>query len=179
MNPFLSGGIWRPAAAGFLACVLLIPACGYRLVGTGSALPPHIKTLAVPLFRNTSAEPTLQRQLTETIRRAFITDGRLRLVDDPKKADLLLKGTLNFYDIRAVAFNENDVATQYWVYLGIEMVARDQVKKSAYLRENFRTRWDYRASANVVDSESERQKALDQAYRDVATRLISILIDQF
>lgn len=162
-----------------LVLLLLLAGCGYRLYGTGTALPPHLKTLAVPVFNNTSSEPTIHRQLTDTIRRAFLTDGRIKLVDDPKKANLLLRGTLDFYDIRAVAFDENDVATEYWVYLGIDVEATDQVKNQIYFKEKFRTRWDYRPNSDVVGSEARRQRALEEAYRDVAIRLVSLVVDQF
>lgn len=169
----------RLAALFILACFLMLPACGYRLSGTGSSLPPHLKTIAIPVLQNKSSEPTIHARLTDTIRRAFLTDGRLKLVDDKENAHLLLKGTLNFYDIRAVAFDTADRATEYWVYLGVEVEVKDQVKKKLFQKENLRTRWDYRPSSSVVDSEASRQTALDEAYRDLAIRLVSLIIDQF
>ncbi len=52
--------------------------CGYQMAGRGaSQLPPHLKTIAIPVFENNSSEPTIQRPFTEALRRAFITDGRL------------------------------------------------------------------------------------------------------
>lgn len=168
-----------------LKCLLLVgllalgSGCGYRLSGTGSSLPPHLKTIAIPVLKNRSSEPTIHPRLTNTIRRAFLTDGRLKLEDDPNKANLVLKGVLSFYDIRAVAFDANDRAIEYWVYLGIEVEVWDRVKKKIYQKENLRTRWDYRPTDNVVSAESNRQEALDEAFRDVAIRLVSLIIDQF
>ncbi len=162
-----------------LAGSVFLPACGYRLSGTGSSLPPHLKTIAIPVLQNKSSEPTIHARLTETIRRAFLTDGRLKLVDDPAKANLLLHGILNFYDIRAVTFDTSDRATEYWVYLGVEVEVEDQVKKRIFQKENLRTRWDYRPTSSVVDAEANRQAALDEAYRDLAIRLVSLIIDQF
>ncbi len=162
-----------------LISLLILSGCGYRLAGTGSSLPPHLKTIAIPVLKNKSSEPTIHPRLTNTIRRAFLTDGRLKLVDDPKKADLVLKGILNFYDLRAVTFDANDRAIEYWVYLGIEVDVKDRVKNKTFQRENLRTRWDYRPSANVVNAESNRQEALDEAFRDISIRLVSLIIDQF
>lgn len=169
----------RLTALLILAGFLLLPACGYRLSGTGSSLPPHLKTIAIPVFQNKSSEPTIHARLTDTIRRAFLTDGRLKLVDQQEKANLLLTGTLNFYDIRAVAFDTSDRATEYWVYLGVNIEVQDQVKNKLFQKENLRTRWNYRPTSSVVDSEANRQTALDEAYRDLAIRLVSLIIDQF
>ena len=36
--------------------------CGYQMAGRGtSQLPPHLKTIAIPVFENKSGEPTIQR----------------------------------------------------------------------------------------------------------------------
>ena len=97
-----------------LVLVLLFPSCGYHLVGYGSALPSHIRTVAIPVFKNTSPEPDIHRDATDIIRRIFITDGRLKLVDT-SKADLLIRGTLTDYQLRAVSFSGKDVAEEYIV----------------------------------------------------------------
>ena len=95
-----------------LTGLLLISACGYRLAGTGTvALPKHLKTVAIPVFSNTSTEPNIHQRMTNAIRQSFINDGRLKVVDR-KNADLVMRGILNSYALQAVAFNTNDVAVE-------------------------------------------------------------------
>ena len=102
--------------------LVLLPACGYQLAGTGTAqLPPHLKTIAIPVIDNTSQEPTINRNLTESLRQAFIRDGRLKLVKQSDQADLVLNGKLVRYSIRAVGFDNSDVANEYWVYLDLSI----------------------------------------------------------
>ena len=86
---------------------------------------------------------------------------------------------MSYYDIRAVAFDDNDVATQYWVKIGIKIKAYDQVKKRLYLKDILKTRWDYSVDASVVNSEDARLRALDKAYRDISLRLVSLFLDPF
>ena len=164
--------------------VLLLPlilwGCGYQMAGRGaSQLPPHLRTIAIPVFENNSEEPTIQRPFTETLRKAFITDGRLRLVNNKGSADLVMTGTLTKYWIRAVAFNQFDVATEYWVYLEADILVKDQVKKKTYLKQKLKTRWDYRADISVTASEIARQEALTQTYRVMSQRLVSLVNDKF
>ena len=154
--------------------------CGYQMAGRGAGqLSPHLKTIAIPVFENDSAEPTIQRPLTEALRRAFITDGRLRLVNNQDAADLVMTGTLTKYWIRAVAFDQFDIVTEYWVYIEVNVLVQDQVKNETYLKQNLKTRWDYRADDRVTTSEFSRQEALTQTYRVLSQRLVSLVNDKF
>ena len=157
---------------------LLFSSCGYHLVGYGSALPSHIRTIAIPVFKNTSTEPNIHRDATDAIRQIFIIDGRLRLVDT-SKADLLMRGTLTDYQLRAVSFSGKDVAEEYIVRLGGQIEAYDRVKKKILLAQKFVTQWDYKATSGVTGSESARFAALKEAYDDLGGRLVSVIIEQF
>lgn len=163
-----------------LAWLVLLPACGYQLAGTGTAkLPPHLKTIAIPIFDNVSQEPVINRNLTERVRQSFLRDGRLQLVNDATQADLVLNGTLTNYSIRAVSFNAFDVANEYWVYIDLDVVVKDRVRNETYLKQTLRTRWDYRADVDVVNAEVARQAAFLQAFRLLGNRLVSLVIDKF
>ena len=154
--------------------------CGYQMAGRGaSQLPLHLKTIAIPVFENNSSEPTIQRPFTEALRRAFITDGRLRLVNNKAGADLLVTGTLTKYWIRAVAFDANDVAIEYWVYLETDVLVQDQVENQVYLKQKLKTRWDYQAVNRITTTEASRQEALVQTYRVLSQRLVSLVNDKF
>lgn len=163
-----------------LLLLLTLWGCGYQMAGRGATqLPPNLKTIAIPVFDNKSQEPTIQRPFTKALRRAFITDGRLRLVNNKNGADLVMTGTLTRYSVSAVSFDENDVATEYWVYLDADVNVMDQVNNKTYLDQSFSTRWDFVADDSVVSTEASRQEALNQSYRVLAERLVSLVNDKF
>ena len=163
-----------------LLAPLILWGCGYQMAGRGmSQLPPHLRTIAIPVFENNSEEPTIQRPLTEALRRAFITDGRLRLVNNKGGADLLMTGTITKYWIRAVGFSQFDVAIEYWVYLQVDVLVKDQVKNKTYLKQTLKTRWEYTADDRVTTTEISRQEALIQTYRVLSQRLVSLVNDKF
>tara|TARA_B100000959_G_scaffold220749_1_gene233325 strand:- start:1118 stop:1633 length:516 start_codon:yes stop_codon:yes gene_type:complete len=161
-----------------LIFVLPISSCGYHLAGYGSALPPHLRTIAIPVFKNSSSEPNIHRDATDEIRRAFITDGRLTVVGT-RKADMILRGTLTNYNLRAVSFGGTDAAEEYVVRLGVSIEVYDQVLKKTFFKQDFTTQWNYRATAGVIDSETARFNALKETYGDLADRLVSTVIEQF
>jgi outer membrane lipopolysaccharide assembly protein LptE/RlpB len=161
-----------------LSTFLLITGCGYHLVGTGTTLPSHLKTIAIPVFENKSSQPNIHRDITNAIRQSFINDGRLKVVKT-HEADLVMKGVFSNYHLQAVSFTADDVAREYWVQLGGSIDVLDRVKKKRFLQQGFNTKWDFQSSDDVINSEAARQLALTDAYRVLGNRLVSIVIDQF
>jgi len=150
---------------------LLLNGCGYHLV-------PHLKTLSIPLFTNSSSEPEIHRELTSSIINSFITDGRIKIVRKGN-SDMVMKGSLLYYDLSAVAFSSSDFASDYIVKLGVEVEVIDKVNDKSYMKNKFTTKWDYKATSDIVDTESARLAALEEAYKELGNRLVSLLIDQF
>jgi len=169
----------RRAGVLLFVFAITLSSCGYSLSGAGkSQLPKHIKTISIPVLVNTSGQPEIHRELTDEIRRAFISDGRIKVVGEDK-GDLILKGTLNRYRLRAVAFNANDLVSEYWVEIGVKVEVDDTVKDKKFLSQILNSKWNYRATDNVVGTEQARKDALSQSYGDLAARMISLLVDRF
>lgn len=157
---------------------LLLNGCGYHLIGTGSTLPEHLKTLSIPVFTNSSSQPEIHRELTSAIINAFITDGRVKIVRKGQ-SDMVMKGNLIHYELKTVSFSSNDFADNYIVVLGVDVEVTDKVKNEPYLKQNLRTEWNYTATSDIVGTESARLAALEEAYRVLGNRLVSLLINQF
>ena len=158
---------------------LLLNGCGYHLVGTGSSLPSHLKTLSIPVFSNSSSEPETHRELTSNIIDSFITDGRVKIVRRGN-SDMVMKGNLYYYDLKAVSFSSSDFASDYIVELRVEIEVIDKVNDKSYLKKQIqKIKWDYKATSDIIDTESARLVALEEAYKELGNRLVSLLIDQF
>ena len=152
--------------------------CGYHLVGTGSALPSHIKTIHIPVFENTSSQPEIHRQLTSFVLQSFISDGRLQIVNKDE-ADLVVNATLSYYNLRNVAFSSQDLVSDIIIELEIDLKVTDQVKNKIFMEKELKQQWDYKSTPDLADTETARLEALDQAYIDFGNRLVSLIIDQF
>ena len=90
-----------------------------------------------------------------------------------------MRGTLTDYQLRAVAFNSEDSAEEYVVRLGIQVESYDRIIKKIIFNHKFITKWNYRSTSSVVDSDSAKYTALKEAYADLADRLVSITIERF
>ena len=162
----------------FSISCFLFSGCGYHLVGTGSSLPSHLKTISIPVFKNTSSQPEIHRELTSAVLEAFISDGRLK-VAKKSNADLIMDATLVFYQKRNVSFGSQDLVSNIIVEVEIDLTITDQIKNKIFMKEKFKTQWDYKSTSDIAATERARLKALDLGFQDLGRRLVSLLIDQF
>lgn len=81
----------RTVPAWTCCLLLLLTGCGYVFQGGGSALPPDIKYVQIPLAVNNTAEAGLSSVVTEALRDRFERFGVLFVVDDLSEADAVLE----------------------------------------------------------------------------------------
>ncbi|MBC8285088.1 MAG: hypothetical protein H8E32_14840 [Nitrospinae bacterium] len=160
-----------------IPCFLFL-GCGYHLVGTGNTLPPHLKTISIPVFENSSSQPEIHRELTSAILQSFISDGRLKVVKKGD-ADLAMTGTLSYYNTRSASFNAQDLVSDIIIEIEVEVEVIDRVKDKIFLKKKLKNQWDYKSNSDISATETARLDALDQAYADLGNRLVSLIIDQF
>ena len=55
----------------------------------------------------------------------------------------------------------------------------DKANNKPYLKQTLRAEWNYKATSDIVGTESARLAALEQAYLVLGNRLVSLLINQF
>ena len=65
------------AALVTVAALGLATGCGYSTKGN---LPTHIKSVAVPTFRNKTEQPAVESTITAAVINAFVTSGKLKVV---------------------------------------------------------------------------------------------------
>ncbi len=159
-------------------CLLYLPACGYNLVGRGASLQPHIKTISIPIFQNKSGEPNIEFEITNRIRDGFIEDGRLKMMGDGD-SDLILNGEIIRYSLKPVAFDSRDNATEYWVEIGVMIKLEDRAKDNVILQQELYTKWDYKVSQSVTETDIQRLEAIRQAGKKLAQEIVNIVIEGF
>jgi hypothetical protein len=94
-------------------------------------------------------------------------------------ADLLMTGALTYYDTRTVAFSSEDLASDIIIELGVDVEVTDQIKNKIFLKQKLKTQWDYKSTSDISDTETARLRALEDAYNELGTRLVSLIIDHF
>ncbi len=111
------------AAAGL---ALLAAGCGYT--ASPALLPPHLKSVAIPVFENGTPESQLEQQVTDEVVQRFVRDNHLRIVDE-KSANAVIRGKVVAYKNAIYGFSSNtSTANAYRVTITVQVSFKDMVK---------------------------------------------------
>lgn len=120
--------ITRPRAlllAGSVAFGLLAGSCAYTT--STALLPSHLKTVAIPVFENTTGEYTLPQEITDAVLQRIVQDNRLKVVDE-RSADCVVRGKVTGYRNAVFGFSTQNRAQEYRVTITVSVVFKDQVR---------------------------------------------------
>jgi hypothetical protein len=125
-SPLLTG-VWLS-----LFC-LLCTACAYSLKGT---LPPHLKTIAIPLVENRTAESGIAETLTDLLTERFLTEGLLG-VTALENASSRLDARLLSVTEKVEQFTSEDQVTGMRVTLKVDVTFVDLVESRELWKSSF------------------------------------------
>lgn len=108
------------------AALVLSGGCGYS--ASPALLPQHLKTVAIPVFENGTAEALLERDITDAVIARFVKDNHLRIVDE-KSANAVVRGRVTQYKNAAFGFSSSTTeANEFRVTIGVQITFKDLVK---------------------------------------------------
>jgi hypothetical protein len=102
-----------------------VGSCGYTT--SPALLPTHLKTVAIPVFENTTTEYTLEQDVTNAVIDRFVKDNHLRIVDE-RSANAVIQGKLVGYKNAVFGFSAANRAQEYRVTITCSVVFKDLVK---------------------------------------------------
>ena len=153
---------------------LALPSVLVAGYGTRGNLPDHIKTVAVPIFKNRTLEPGV-----ESVVNAFSSGGRVRVVP-LAEADAILEGEVVGYTLEGLAFDRSAIVRAYRLRLTLNVEFRD-VKRSAMLwrQEGLQETSDFQVEGTVSDTVARGQGAVLQAATEIGRKVVNLAVDRF
>lgn len=161
---------------GLVLTAVLLAGCGY---GTRGSLPDHIKTVAVPVFKNRTLEPGVESAITSGVVNAFSNGGRVRVVSIDQ-ADAILEGEVVGYSLDGLAFDRNANVRAYRLRLVLNVEFRD-VRRGALLwrQEGLEETSDFQVEGQVSDTVARGQGAVLQAAAEIGRKVVTLAVDRF
>ena len=155
-----------------IVCLLLLVACGYQMVGKETHVPPGLNSIAIPTFKNQTFEPGIEVQITQGFLKEFIQDRRVKVVGR-SEADSILEGVVKSFNIYSVSYDRSGLVLEYQTDVVLDLTLKKKTGEILWTQKDLsEARW-YRASSNVLVSESNRTAAIEQLGRFVAERIRS------
>lgn len=130
----------------------------------------EIKTIAIPLFDNQTAQSGLRESLTDQIAKGFVSDNTLRVVPE-SQADGIMRGTIVSYNREAYTYTSGEVVSEYksTITLSVEFINRRSQKVV----------WEEKAMSNwgTYDAVSENEdlgksRAVAKLVEDIINRTV-------
>lgn len=153
----------------FIGTMLFLIKCGSYSF-SGSTIPAHIKTVAVPLFEDETAEIGIDQSLTDGLIDAITQDNTLK-VSGPRGGDSIIKGTILRVEERAGQYDESETASDFRVTLTVKIVFEDVQKRKTLWEETFRHWGSYDNSETTRDDGI--QEATEKIITDIVNRMVS------
>lgn len=164
--------------------LLLVPllaiGCGYALVGRSNFLDPSIRTIEVPAFVNRTTRVELEQRVTQAVAQEFVSRGRLQLVNDSKQAHVILRGSIDSFNIFPIAFDQGR-ATRYQVSVtaAIELVDHRNEDKVLWKNDQYRFTENYEVNIASTDAFDQETRAIQEIAVRFAEGLVTNLLEGF
>ncbi|MBN2264456.1 MAG: LptE family protein [Candidatus Aminicenantes bacterium] len=168
------------AAAALAVALAAAPAgCGYRLRGTGSSLPPHIRTMSVPMFKNATTRFELDVKLTRAVINELVSRGKVALSPDPDSADAVLEGEITSFLANPIGFGDSNQADKYNITVTARITLKDgSSAKPLFSNPSFVYQQEYDVPTGS-SFESVQTEALDKIAERFARSLVVSILEGF
>jgi hypothetical protein len=134
---------------------------------SGSNLPPHIRTIAVPLFQDQTPEFGIDQLITDAVIESINQDNTLRIASI-RTSDSALRGTILRIIDSAGQYDQDEQASTFRVTLVVK-VSFEDLKKRKILWEETWSHW-----GNYTDVREEGiEEAIDKITNDIINRTVS------
>jgi outer membrane lipopolysaccharide assembly protein LptE/RlpB len=155
--------------------------CGYHVAGHSSQLPSEWKDIAVPAFKNDTTRYRIEQRFTEAVIREFVTRTKYRVVQDAKSADGVLQGEVLSIETDPVVFQATTGEVTMMVvtvHTKVELID-NKTEKPVYKNDDMVFRDQYQISTDVNSFFEEQDPALERMSRDMASHLVSDVLENF
>lgn len=153
--------------------IALLWSCSYSF--TGSSVPPHLSTIAIPIVKDKSGsgEPNLSNDFTENLTEQFFDENSLQVVNSMNSDAILIVTILSMQERTEVISGENEKATERKITINTKVVYKDLVLK--------KTIFDKRISNYAVFDASQyyttnRQDGIAEAIENVALDILLAVV---
>lgn len=143
--------------------LFMLHGCMYSFKGS---LPPHIKSVAIPLFENQTAEYRINETITDILTQQFLEAGILRVTDE-KSADSVLEGVVTSINDAPLTYTAGEQVEEYKVTIGLKVTWYDKIQDKDRLDRTFSGWGAYDADQANVTRDDGIEEAISKITDDI------------
>jgi ribosomal protein S25 len=164
---------------GLIAACLVAFSCGYRLRGTGSYLPSHIKRISIPMFKNMTTRYELDLKLTRAVINEMSARAKVEVLAEGSRGDAVLIGEVLGFMVNPIAFSGEAAADRYNITIVARIVLRDLVnQKILFSNPSFVYVKEYEVPQGA-NFESLETEAIEKVAEEFARTIVVNILEGF
>jgi outer membrane lipopolysaccharide assembly protein LptE/RlpB len=177
MRSFIAKGLATLVVVASLICA----GCGYHEVGHANALPPTIRTIAIPAFGSHSQTFRIEQLLTDAVIREFDARTQFKVIHDTHQdADAVLKGTVLSATAAPLAYDaQTGRAVSALITVSVQVTLTDSNGKVVFQNPAYLFHDQYEISADLPRFFEEDSPAVDRLSRDFARTLVANILEAY
>ncbi len=165
----------------YFLILLLIPltllGCGYTPVALGPGI--GVKTLFIEPMDNRTAEPFLDRLVTNSLIERFGRDSRLTLVKNRNIAEAILAGSVNSYSRSSVSYDKKDKIREYRSIMTVNASLRRVADNKILWKDNVSWTEESMNRSDRSKQEDNETAAIQKITERLAEQLYNRLQENF
>ncbi len=171
----------RSAVLVALALALADAGCGYHTAGHSVALPPNVRTIAIPGFASQSPTFRVEQILTDAVVREFNTRTRFHVVHEVNAdADAVLKGTVLSASTAPLTYDtQTGRVASALVTVSMQISLTDRQGKVLFQNPSYLFHEQYELSRDLPSFFEEDSSAVERLSRDFARTLVSNILEAY
>jgi hypothetical protein len=152
----------------FLGIIFHCSGCIYSF--KGGSVPPHLKTIAIPLLddQSGSGEPGLRENFTNKLIESFRQDNSLQLADKAR-ADAVIEGIIQSVATAPLVVTTGETLAKQRLTISVKVTYQDMKMKKPIFEKQFSDYGDY----DVSGGPSQRQAAITTALNKLTEEILN------
>lgn len=153
-------------------CLLLFAGCTYSF--KGGSVPPHLKTIAIPVVEDQSGygDPTLQNSFTKQLVDIFTRDNTLQLTNS-NAADCILEGVITEVKEAASVMQGVEQVAQRRITVTVRMTFQDLKLRKTIWEKNFSNWGDYPSGGGLTQRSEGVTIAIGKLTEDILNETVA------
>jgi outer membrane lipopolysaccharide assembly protein LptE/RlpB len=155
--------------------------CGYHTVGHAAALPPAVRTIAVPGFVSHSPRFRVEQVMTDAVVREFNTRTQFHVIHEASTdADAVLTGTVLSATADPLAYDsKTGRAASVLITVSMQVTLTDRDGKVLFQNPSYLFHEQYELSRELSSFFEEDSSAMDRLSRDFARTLVANILEGY
>jgi hypothetical protein len=156
----------------YFSFFIMLAGCTYSF--KGGSVPPHLKTIAIPIVEDQSAygDPTLRDSFTKQLVDLFTNDNTLQLTDR-NTADSMLEGVITDVKDEPLVLQGGEQVAQRRITVTVRMTFQDLKLRKKVWEKSFSSWGDYPSGGGLTQRSVGATEAVRKTTEDILNETVA------